>query len=81
MKSYLHPLPGLEYTLIEVLLSGEKERTPELHTAQQSPVLVDPAFAFPEKTGDLLRGHYGRIRGFVNAGARRLGHQGGAVIS
>jgi hypothetical protein len=44
--------------LIEVLLRRENERTPELPTTQYSPVLVNPTRAFPEKLGDLLKGHY-----------------------
>jgi hypothetical protein len=58
---------------MEFLLFGEKERTPELHAAQQTPVLVDPAQTFPEIAGDLLRFHYGTTRGFVNGRKRFFG--------
>jgi hypothetical protein len=48
----------MKYALIEVLLSWKEQRTPELHAAQYSPVLVNPATALPEKEGDLLKGQY-----------------------
>jgi len=44
--------------LIEVLLRGKNERTPELPAAHQSPVFVNPTGALPEKQGDLLEAHY-----------------------
>jgi hypothetical protein len=45
--------------LIEVLLRWKTDGTPELYTAQVSPMLVNPTGAQLEKLGDLLRGHYG----------------------
>lgn len=53
----------LKYTLIKVLLRRKKQRTPELHTAQFLPMLVDPARAFGQELGDLLDGEYltGRV--------------------
>jgi hypothetical protein len=41
--------------LMEFLLSWKKQRTPELPAAQYLPVLINPAHAFPEIMGDLLR--------------------------
>jgi hypothetical protein len=44
----------MKYELIEVLLSGEKERTPELPATQNLPVFVNPTRALTEIVGDLL---------------------------
>jgi hypothetical protein len=44
--------------LIEVLLTGENERTSELPAAHQSPVFIKPACTLLEIFGDLLKGHY-----------------------
>jgi len=65
---------------MDFLLSREKERTPELHAAQQTPVLVNPAQALAEIAGDLLRGHYATIRGIVNGRERLFGNRGGAFL-
>jgi len=65
---------------MEFLLSGEKERTPELHAAQPTPVLIEPAQTLPEIAGDLLRGHYATIRGVVNGRERLFGHRGYAFL-
>jgi hypothetical protein len=42
--------------LIKVLLSREKQRTPELPAAQLLPVLVHPTGAFAQVSGNLLGG-------------------------
>jgi hypothetical protein len=52
--------------LIEVLHRRKDQRTPELHAAQLLPMLIDPAQAFLEKAGDLLRGHYLLYAAYVN---------------
>jgi hypothetical protein len=49
--------------LIEVLLSGKEQRTPELPAAQLLPVFIDPTEAFSKESGDLLGSQY--IVGFV----------------
>jgi hypothetical protein len=48
----------MKYSLIEFLLFRKKQRTPELHTAQNLPVLVNPAFTLAKKLGGLLKGQY-----------------------
>jgi hypothetical protein len=56
----------VKYALIEVLLSGKKQRTPELPATQYLPVLVNPRWAFAEIKSDLLGSHYVPWGFFVN---------------
>jgi hypothetical protein len=44
--------------LIEFLLSREKQRTPELHTADYLPIFVNPTLALAKINSGLLKGQY-----------------------
>jgi len=46
----------IEYTLIELLLSWKEQGTPELPSAQQMRILVNPAQALSQIPGYILRG-------------------------
>jgi hypothetical protein len=65
MKSYLHPLPFTEYTLIEILLTWKEDGPLELPSAKNLPVFIDPGFASVQILGYLLRSHYPKVIIFV----------------